>query len=220
MRPPGPLGALVATLALLGSLAPGVAAQPARPPGVPGSPGASGMLWGRLAVEEESPDGAWTPLPGVEITLYPYAAEVAADLDQIRRRARDSGAAYDAAVAQIQDRLKAYGARLEAAPGDAPATGGLVRRRTTDPAGLFVFENLPAGEWLVVALRVSEYTPRAQREPTRRAPTPGRDAAFLSRPVTPAKLVEVWLARVRVEPAGQTRLWLTDRGRFMAGPVR
>ena len=33
--------------------------------------GASGTLWGRLAVEEESPDGAWTPLGAVEITLYP-----------------------------------------------------------------------------------------------------------------------------------------------------
>jgi hypothetical protein len=221
----GPLAGLLAALALLMALGPGPAAQPTGIRAGPGrTSGPPGALWGRLAVEEESPDGPWTPLSGVEVTLYPYAAELAADLDQIRRRARDSGAAYDAALGQVQDRLKAYAARLDASTGDAPGQpgpGGLVRRLVTDPAGLFVFDNLPPGDWLVVALRVSEYTsPRAQRESPRRPPAPGREPAFVPRPAKPAKQAEVWVARVRVEPEERVRLWLTDRSRYMVGPIR
>ncbi len=186
--------------------------------------GPPGLLWGRLAVEEESPEGPWTPLVGVEVRLYPYAAEVAAELEQIRQHARDSGAGYDTAVGRLQARLEAYAAQVEAAraAGSGRWGGGeLVRRRVTDPVGLFVFDAVPSGEWLVVAVRVTEYTaPASGHVEPRRNPRSGQESTFLPRARTAPRNAEVWLTRVRVEAGERARLFLTDRGRFMAGPVR
>lgn len=240
--------------------------------------GAPSALWGRLAVEEESPDGPWTPLAGVAVTLYPYTAELAADLERIRDGARASGRDYDAAVARLQERLSAHASQVAAATGTAvpaaprpeapatppaagtarppsssgilsgifggspaakpgaapaqatppadgdatPAAEGLVRRATTDPSGLFLFKALPAGDWLVVAVHTSEYTaprrpPSSQRAPSRS----GRiHDGFIERERPQAREAEVWVIRARVTPTEPARVLLTDRSRFMVGPIR
>jgi hypothetical protein len=185
-----------------------------------GSLGLPGLLWGRLAVEEESPEGPWTPLAGVSVALFPYAPSVAAELERIRDAARESGPAHDAAVGRLLDRLKAY--EVQAAALTRPEHP-LVRRATTDPAGLFVFDDLPSGEWLVVAVQTSPYSPRQASRPP--AATGGRRSSrspdtFLPQVSTPAKEAEVWVSRVRVTSGERTRVLLTDRARFMVGPVR
>jgi hypothetical protein len=251
--------------------------------------GAPGTLWGRLAVEEESPDGPWTPLAGVAITVYPYTAQLAADLERIRDGARASGRDYDAAIARFQERLGAHASQVGAItgipvpapassgapsptpspsanpatpatpatppptpgilaelagrlglaekPGAAPArseatatgsgdgasssTEGLVRRATTDATGVFLFKFLPAGDWLVVAIQTSSYSaPRRQpSSSTRASPGKNRDG-FLESARPQAKEAEVWVIRTRVMPDEPARLLLTDRSRFMVGPVR
>jgi hypothetical protein len=182
--------------------------------------GLPGLLWGRLAVEEESPEGPWTPLAGVSVALFPYAPSVAAELERIRDAARGSSAAHDAAVGRLLDRLKAY--EVQAASLAGPERP-LVRRVTTDPAGLFVFDDVPSGEWLVVAVQTAPYAPgRASRPPeaigSRRSSR--NPDTFLPRPGTPAKEAEVWVSRVRVTAGERARILLTDRARFMVGPVR
>jgi hypothetical protein len=215
---------LVVRLGLVGCLlvlAPG-ATRGAPPPGlaeVVRGLGAPGALWGRLLIEEESPDGPWTPLAGVEVRIFPFVPQLAADLEEIRRRARDSGPGYDTAVARFRERLEAHAADLKA---HAAPERPLVREQVTGATGLFLFEAVPAGEWLVVALRLTEYTALAARAPreSRRAPSPGRDSTFLPRPQAAAREAEIWLQRVRVPADERVRLWLTDRGRFMVGPLR
>ncbi len=187
--------------------------------------GLPGLLWGRLVVEEESPEGPWTPLAGVTVTLFPYAPSVAADLERIRDGARASGAEHDAAVGRLQDRLRAYEAQVTAVAGrPAPSPdAALVRRVTTDPTGIFVVDDLPSGEWLLVAVQTAPYA--SGRTPKSAPPSGGRRSGgrgdtFLPRPSTPAKEAEVWVTRVRVTPGERTRILLTDRARFMVGPVR
>jgi hypothetical protein len=177
------------------------------------------MLWGRLLIDEESPEGPWTPLAGVEVRIFPFVPQLRADLEEIRRHARDSGPAYDTAVARLRERLDAHAADLKAVSG-APERP-LVRQQVTNAAGLFVFDAVPAGEWLVVALRLTEYTTaaRAPRE-SRRAVPSERDSTFLPRTRAAAREAEVWVERVRVPADARVRLWLTDRGRFMVGPLR
>jgi hypothetical protein len=269
-----PLGLRATLLAL------GVAGAPALAPAIAQDPageiaealrgfGPPGMVWGRLAVEEESPVGARTPLSGVEVTLYPATPALIAELDRIRGSARGSGAQYESAVGRIQTALAVHQGLVDrqsapppadgeppAAPPPAPAKPGSgsppkpsgsprregaaerphgeVRagdvagqpeapphpwRQKTDPAGLFVFEGVPSGDWLVVAIRVSPYAAERLRSEPKPRQT-GRGLRFLPRVVTPAKEAEIWVTRVRVVAAERVRLELTDRARWLAGPLR
>ena len=74
--------------------------------------GPPGVLWGRFAIEEESPAGAWTPLAGVEVTLYPATPTLVAELERIRQSARTSGAQYESAVARVLAALAVHQARV------------------------------------------------------------------------------------------------------------
>ena len=226
--------------------------------------GAPGLLWGRLVVEEESPLGAWTPIGGVEVTLYPATPTLVAELERIRHSARDSGAQYESAVTRVRGALAAHQARVDGkspetwgsdgalvaeppvpqAPRPAaakvpalplrklPARPGTVAqpveaaaeepvhpwRQSTDPAGLFVFDALPSGDWLVVAIRVSSYEGQRFRSPPKQQPGAGR--GFLPRATGPAREAEIWVARVRVGATERVGLEITDRARWLAGPVR
>jgi hypothetical protein len=265
--------------------------------------GPPGVLWGRLAVEEESPVGPWTPLGGVDVTLYPATPAVEAELERIRQSARASGEQYETAVARVLGALSAHQGRVDAqsagtplappspAPSDPPATGSPAAhpppgsappppasapspgqggtwlsqlgeafrpgrrirnpatspgaggpgagpgstaapgtaqprhpfRQATDPSGLFAFETVPAGDWLVVAVRVAPYTGERLRAESPRPARPRsvtRRQYFLPRGVAPAKEAELWVTRVRVAPGGRVALELTDRARWMVGPVR
>jgi len=225
--------------------------------------GPPAFLWGRLAVEEESPDGPWTPLGGVDVDVYPAVPSLLAELEAIRRSARASGAEYESAVARLQAALAVHRTRVETliqggaprssgprgrvvvsregdgfhgepaaspspteagAPGAGESSaavtrpkGGEPRRQTTDPAGLFVFDGLPAGDWLVVAIRI---IPIGQNRTAPKALSPSRSKNFLPSTTGPTKEAEVWLATVHLAPGGRTPLVLTDRARYMVGPVR
>ena len=230
--------------------------------------GAPGGVWGRLAVEEESPAGAWTPLDAVQVTLYPATPSLVTELERIRQSARTSGAQYESAVARIQAALAAHQGRIDAqnpargtdtlvaeppvleprrpikaAPAKAPAApqaragpervaGVAVSQRTaeeplevphpwrqrTDPTGIFAFDAVPSGDWLVVAIRVSAYGSEKLRKAPRPEPS-GRSLRFLPRSSSPPKEAEIWLTRVRVLPAERLGLDLTDRARWLAGPL-
>jgi hypothetical protein len=230
--------------------------------------GAPGMVWGRLAVEEESPVGPWTPLDGLEVTLYPATPALIAELDGIRQSARASSAQYESAVARVQAALAAHKSRVErlvaplrepelvaeppllakssatqvpgpslAAPssssapgpagnvatadgaGPAPRQGVRVWSQKTDPAGLFAFDGVPSGDWIVVVFRTSPYgTDKARSDAKSRQP--GRAQRFLARTPSPAKEGELWITRIRVVAGERVGLDLTDRARWMAGPVR
>lgn len=181
-----------------------------------GALGSPGLLWGRLAAEEESPDGPWTPLAGVEVVVYPYLPEVLADLEQVRQSARESGRQFETAPARVQGVLRGYKKRLE---GGGPEGAGLVRRQVTDPMGVFVFEDLPSGEWLLVATRVTPYAATAGRESRKRVA--GRESRFLGPSGrVPAQEAEMWVVRVPLGPGERRRLLLSDRARWLTGPLR
>jgi hypothetical protein len=225
--------------------------------------GPPGTLWGRLVVEEESPVGAWTPVGGVEVTLYPAIPTLVAELERIRQSARASGAQYESAIARVQAALATHQARVdgkspetwgsdgallaeppippavrpaarkaapipertlversgEEAPGDRPAdTASHPWRQSTDPAGLFAFDALPSGDWLVVAIRMAPYGGQKLRAAPRQQP--GSSRGFLARATGPAREAEIWVTQVRVGATERVGLELTDRARWLVGPVR
>ena len=92
-------------------------------------------------------------------------------------------------------------------------------RQKTDPAGLFAFPTVPSGDWLVVAVRVAPYA----AEKLRAAPKPRqstRTQGFLPRTIGPAKEVELWVTRIHVVKGERVALDLTDRARWLVGPIR
>jgi hypothetical protein len=233
--------------------------------------GPPGLLWGRLATEEESPVGAWTPLNGIQVTLYPATPALVTELERIRQSARTSGTQYESAVARVQAALAAHQGRIDRQspplpppgqglvaepplvaapraakppapqgpsllrPGGAPAPAGGTAvpsaapddsgeaphawREKTDPAGLFAFAAVPSGEWLVVAIRVTAYAAEALRAQPKTRQT-SRTRNFLPRAAGPAKEAELWVTRVRVGAGERVGLSLTDRARWLVGPLR
>jgi hypothetical protein len=237
--------------------------------------GPPGLLWGRLVIEEESPVGAWTPLNGIQVTLYPATPALVAELERVRQSARTSGAQYESAVARVQAALAAHQGRIDRQSPPLPSPGqGLVAepplvvapraakppaspgpsllrpggavpappgrsavpsavpavpddsgepphawREKTDPAGLFAFTAVPSGEWLVVAIRVTAYAAEALRAQPKARQT-SRTRNFLPRAGLPAKEAELWVTRVRVVAGERVGLSLTDRARWLVGPLR
>ena len=216
-----PRAPIALALGLWASTAAGQAEPPpASPPEAAApAPGPTGSVWGRLAVEEESPDGPWTPLAAVEVQVYPASASLLVELERIRQSARDSGRLHDTAVSRLQGALQTYQTQL-----DRQAEGGAapVRRQTTDTAGLFAFEDLPVGDWLLVAIRVAPYGNARLRA----APSPrstgrrGGVDAFVPRAQVPAKEAEIWLRELRLRVGERQALALTDRARWFDGPIR
>jgi hypothetical protein len=133
-----------------------------------------------------------------------------AELERIRRTARGSGRDYDAAVGRVQAAVAAHRTQVESA-------GAKGIRRTTDAAGLVVFEGLDPGDWVLVAVRVTAYA--ASAAPPRRQEA-RRGEQFLPRATQPAREAEVWVLPVRVEPGERRGITLTDRARWLVGPVR
>jgi hypothetical protein len=249
--------------------------------------GPPGGVWGRLSVEEESPVGAWTPLDGIEVTLYPATPTLVAELERIRQSARGSATQYESAVARVQSALAVHQGRIDRQTAQPPTLGDLLVaepppvkkapsksavpsaeakpsrtarnqwstggslfqsdrtplqpntpaptkgagtsqakeepehpwRQKTDPAGLFAFPTVPSGDWVLVAVRVAPYN----AEKLRAAPKPRqstRTQGFLPRAIGPAKEVELWMTRIRIVQGERVALDLTDRARWLVGPIR
>ena len=89
------------------------------------SQGPPGLVWGRLAIEEESPVGAWTPLSGIEVTLYPATPTLITELERIRQSARTSATQYESAVARVQAALAVHQGQIDrqTAPALSPGQG-------------------------------------------------------------------------------------------------
>jgi hypothetical protein len=241
------LASLGATAALvlggvLGST-PGGAGEAGRP-GAP-VPAMTGMVWGRLSAEEESPHAVFTPLGGIEVVAYPLTPGLLPELERIRDTARDSTRQHETAVSRLRETLRASTGRpgtagepvdttprgapsgaatsgrpLDGGPGaDRSAGTGATPRRTTDPHGVFAFDDLPVGDWLLVAIRVTPYATRKADALSARQ-RGSRESRFAgSSAPTSIQQGEVWLAPVRVGPQDRVRVFWTDRSRFMVGPV-
>src|SRR5262249_62041706 len=79
-------------------------------------------------------------------------------------------------------------------------------RQTTDSEGLFVFDGIPSGDWLLVAIHVTPYGTAGGGHLEGKKPSPSRTRNFLPSPTVAFKEAEVWLSRVRVRPADRTAL--------------
>ena len=122
------------------------------------------MRWARsTAARPESPrPSAPAPPTRAYPARIPYAADVDAHLDAIKRQQRDSIASYTEAHADVTAVREAYERELLAA-----GAGELIRGAVSDATGRLRLEGVPAGEWLLLGWREESHAVKAARTPAK-----------------------------------------------------
>jgi hypothetical protein len=165
-----------------------------------------------LAAHQSRIDGQSPPVVANSLVAEPPALPP--------RRSTAPGAPKGSAVFRpLGGTERVEGAELASGPAEEGLEVPHPWRQRTDSAGLFAFDAVPSGDWLVVLVRVSAY----DSEKLRSEPKPrqsGRGMRFLPSSSTPPREAEMWVTRVRVVAAERIGLVLTDRARWLAGPVR
>jgi hypothetical protein len=135
------------------------------------------------------------------VLAFPYAADVDAHLDAIKRQQRDSLANYTEAHAEVTAVREAYERELLAA-----GAGELIRGAVSDATGKLRLEGVPAGEWLLLGWREESHAVKAARTQTKDA------GHFATTPtMTGYGAVSYWRMRVSLRAGETTEVSLSDR---------
>ena len=200
------------SLALGLLLAGAVAAQaldvPTEPYRAAATAGALGAVTGRAFVERRKPEATDRPVQGVAVTLLPRSGEFLRKLEEIKRTARDTASDYRAAAPAILSLKAGYEKALwEAGAAD------LVRATAAAADGHFTLEDLPAGDWLLIATHsVSVDKHGAEASKRRNVYTPGtRLIGF--------QVVAIWLREISVTKGRSETVELMDRNVWLSGIV-
>ena len=162
---------------------------------------AVGEIDGRAFGEPRRPSAQAPPYEGVSLLAFPYAADVDAHLDAIKRQQRDSIGHYTEAHADVTAVREAYERELLAA-----GAGELIRGAVSDATGRLRLDGVPAGEWLLLGWREEAHAVKAARTPTRDA------GHFATTPtVTGYGAVSYWRMRVSLRAGETTEVSLSDR---------
>jgi len=171
--------------------------------------GATGTVTGRVFDERRKPDEAERPVAGVSITMMPRSTEFLRKVEEVKRKARDSANNYRASAPSILSLKAGYEKALwEAGAAD------LVRAIAADDGGRFTVENLPAGDWVLIAAHSVPVDKHGAQADSRRRNiyTPGTR-------LTGYQVVAIWLREISVTRGGSTTLDLMDRNVWLSGIV-
>lgn len=166
-------------------------------------------LLGAVAVRAYSepvrPNAGVVTQPSVSIALVPYSAAFEAELDAVKSGLRDSVDAYVQAVGRIE------GARVDYQGGLVTASAGdLVRSATTDLHGTARLDDLPAGEWLLLAWYEGGHSSKRFRirdQDTKHYPNVPTNVTY--------SVVTYWRTRVTVRAGETAEVAATDRNVWM-----
>jgi len=163
--------------------------------------GELGEIAGRAFGIPRHPSAPAPPFQGVSVLAFPYASDVDAHLDAIKRQQRDSMGNYTETHADLTAVREAYERELLAA-----GAGELIRGAVSDAAGQVRLQGVPAGEWLVIGWREEPHAVKASK-------TPSKDAGrFAPAPtLTGFATVSFWRLRVSLHAGETAEVSLSDR---------
>ena len=168
--------------------------------------GSLGRVEGR-AYAEGRPGGEATPYASVSVLLLPHSAAFEAELEAIKTHSRDSPDAYVEAEPKVSAARLAFERTLI----DAGA-GQLILGESSDGAGVFRFQRVPEGAWMLLAWRE---TPHAKRPPS---PKRGEAERYKMRPqVFGQTTVVYWWRPVTVKAGEAAAVRLHDRNEWLTG---
>jgi hypothetical protein len=164
-----------------------------------------GAVTARAFVEPARPTAPPTPQANVALVLLPYSAGLEAELDAAKASLRDSVDSYTRAVPRVETARVDYERALVAAGG-----GALVRSGSTDAHGAARFEEVPAGEWLLLGWREGGHV-------TKRFKLRDQDAKRYSQVPTSVtySIVTYWRSRIVVTPSETVEVLMSDRSVWM-----
>jgi hypothetical protein len=152
------------------------------------------------------PSGSPVPQASVSVMVLPASAGFQSELDAAKAGLRESIDAYVQTVSRIETARTDY----ERALLDAGA-GELVRSGQTDAQGALRLEDLPAGDWIVLAWREGGHLTKKFRL---------RETESSKFPHVPSSVtysvVTFWRMRVAVRPGEATEVALTDRNVWLS----
>ncbi len=164
-----------------------------------------GVAAARAYAEPTRPGAAPTPNPAVSVVLQPYSPNLDAELQAVKAGLRDSLEAYATAVTRVETARVDYERALLAVGG-----GELVRTETTDDKGAARVQDLPAGEWLVLAWQEGGHVSKRfniRELEARHYPNVPTNVTY--------SVVTYWRLRVTVHPTETVEVDLNDRNVWM-----
>ncbi len=169
--------------------------------------GKVGGVAGRAYTERRRVNGSDQPLSGVGVVLLPRSAAFLARLAEIKARARDGMAIYRDSVPAIRRAREEYEQGLWQA-----GAADLVRGAVTGPDGRFRLENVPAGDWVLVAIQ-STFVERNAGTPSQ------KERETYTRPprMRGFQTVTVWLRELSIAGGQAETVELTDRNGWFSG---
>jgi len=173
--------------------------------------GAVGTVTGRVYEEGRRPSSADQPIGGAAVTLVPRSAEFLRKLEAVKGGARNSMRDYRAAAPAIETLKAAYEKELwEAGAAD------LVVGAVAASDGRFSVANLPAGDWLLIAVRsvATDVRPAetAAKKKERGVYAPGTH-------LTGYRRLTIWLREVTISSGSSESVDLVDRGAWYSGVI-
>lgn len=169
--------------------------------------GTLGGVTGRVYTERRRVDGPDQPLAGVGVVLLPRSPAFLARLAEIKARARDGMASYRGSVATIRRAREDYERTLWQA-----GAADLVRGAVAGPDGRFRLEQVPAGDWVLVATQ-STFVDRQAG-----TPSPKERQTYTRPPrLTGFQAVTVWLRELTIVGGRTETVELTDRNGWFSG---
>jgi hypothetical protein len=168
-----------------------------------------GTVTGRVFEERRRPEGPDAPFVGAAVTLLPRSAEFVRQLERIKQTARSSVQTYRAAAPAILALRASYEKELWSA-----GAADLVRATVAGPDGRFAVEDLPAGDWVLLAT----HTVRSESQ-SKGTSSKKRSAHTAGTRLTGYQEVVVWLREIRMASGAVQSVELTERGVWFSGIV-
>jgi len=168
---------------------------------------AVGVVTGQALGDPVRPTAPPIPYEGISVLLLPYSAGLEGRLDSLKAHFRDSLRTYMGATENIA------GARL-AYEGDLLWSGGgqLIRGEVTNAQGAVRLDDVPEGEWLLIAWKEEMRAGKAAKL------NPSDAKGFRDIPVTMGyRLLHYWIMRIQVRRGETTTVAFNDRNVWLTG---
>jgi len=169
--------------------------------------GATGTVAGRAVDEADRRNTPDEPRVGIGVTLVPSSRALLNELEEIKRLARVRPATYPTSARSVVEARRAYERVLSEA-----GAANLVRYAPGSADGTFQFDQVPAGEWILLVEHSVFVSKPGPAQTSQEWSTFRKKAQFLG-----YYAVTFWLDKLQVSRGETATVELNERNAWMTG---